>query len=94
MARSTSRMNASERHRPKRTGAKAKSFTAHGNNGGSLDRAILLKCVFVLILVCLVINGALVCFNLADGRSFAERLGAVFYGACGALTTLLVRGRP
>jgi len=61
--------------------------------GATCDRAMLVQLVFALILTCLMVNGLLVICNLADSRAFAERLGAVFCGACGALINELAQKR-
>jgi hypothetical protein len=41
-----------------------------------------------VVLICLAVNYKLCISGMADGKAFSERVGAIFYGACGALITL------
>jgi hypothetical protein len=57
----------------------------------STNRGKLLTYVFALILLCLAVNTMLCVWGLADSHALEERIGAVFWGACGALMTGLSR---
>jgi hypothetical protein len=67
--------------------------SSSGRSIRPLDRNKLLLYVVSVIFACLLVNGLLVMCHLADGHALSERVGAVFCAACGALVTLLTRGK-
>jgi hypothetical protein len=62
--------------------------------GRRINERLQIEYLALLILLTLSVNCILCVLGKADTHVFSERLGAVFYGACGALITALTRQRP